>query len=243
MNEATTPELYYWPGLPGRGELVRLVLEAAEVPYRDVAGEPDALAAVLAARKGSLGGATRPFAPPILVLGDEVLSQTALVMDVLGQRYGLVPKEAAAHARVRMVVLTWLDLLTEAHDTHHPIGVSIPFEDQRPEARKAGAHFRERRLDGWLDHFAAVVRENGTGWQVGNALSTADLAAFQVLAGLDHAFPRAMAAARRPELDALAARVEAHPSVAAYLASDRRRPFDDTGIFRRYPELDAVADE
>jgi len=33
-------------------------------------------------------------------------------------------------------------------------------------------------------------------------------------------------------------RVAARPRVAAYLASDARIPFNESGIFRHYPELD-----
>jgi glutathione S-transferase len=33
-------------------------------------------------------------------------------------------------------------------------------------------------------------------------------------------------------------RVALQPRVAAYLESDRRLPFNEQGIFRRYPELD-----
>ena len=32
-------ELYYWPGIPGRGEFVRLALEDAGADYIDVARE------------------------------------------------------------------------------------------------------------------------------------------------------------------------------------------------------------
>ncbi|MEM1414031.1 MAG: glutathione S-transferase [Myxococcota bacterium] len=239
-------ELYYWPTLPGRGEMVRLVLEAAGVPYRDVARENGGdLDVVLAARKGALGGATRPFAPPILKHGELVLAQTAVLVDYLGRRHGLVPEDEAERERVRMLVLTWLDVLGEAHDTHHPLGVSFPYEDQLPEARKAAAHFREQRLAGWLRHFDSVVEENGGEWHVGQAMSTADLVGFQVLEGLAYAFPRAFAPllAERALLRALRERVAMAPRVAAYLASDRRLPMDETGIFRRYPELDAVRED
>ena len=34
-------ELFYWPGLQGRGEFVRLAFEAAGVAYTDVARTPD----------------------------------------------------------------------------------------------------------------------------------------------------------------------------------------------------------
>ena len=63
------------------------------------------------------------------------------------------------------------------------------------------------------------------------------------MAGLDYAFPRAMRRLRRdlPRLCALAAEVAQRPRIAAYLASPRRLPFNESGIFRHYPELDDPA--
>jgi hypothetical protein len=60
---------------------------------------------------------------------------------------------------------------------------------------------------------------------------------------LRHAFPRAMALHERrvPRLGALHDCVAALPRVAAYLASERRIPFNEAGIFRHYPELDLAA--
>jgi len=60
---------------------------------------------------------------------------------------------------------------------------------------------------------------------------------------LGYAFSRAFADAdkRYPALAALAASVAARPNVAAYLASKRRIPFNESGIFRHYPELDQGA--
>ena len=75
---------------------------------------------------------------------------------------------------------------------------------------------------------------------MGRAASYADLSLFQALAGLDYAFPRAMARMRRtrPRLVTLHDRIARRPRVAAYLASERRLPFNEYDIFRRYPELD-----
>ena len=42
-----------------------------------------------------------------------------------------------------------------------------------------------------------------------------------------------------PLLVALHDRVAARPRIAAYLRSKRRQPFNQMGIFRHYPELDA----
>jgi glutathione S-transferase len=60
------------------------------------------------------------------------------------------------------------------------------------------------------------------------------------VAGLRYAFPNTMKRLERklPRVTALHARVAERPRIAAYLASDRRLPFSEEGIFRRYPELD-----
>ena len=69
----------------------------------------------------------------------------------------------------------------------------------------------------------------------------ADLSAFQLIAGLRYAFPRAMKReeAKVPRLVALHEHVAKRPRIAAYLASERRIPFNEYGIFRNYKELDA----
>ena len=63
---------------------------------------------------------------------------------------------------------------------------------------------------------------------------------FQLIEGLSYAFPNATrkALAKAPAVVQLHARVKTLPRVAAYLRSERRIPFNEQGIFRRYPELD-----
>jgi glutathione S-transferase len=58
-----------------------------------------------------------------------------------------------------------------------------------------------------------------------------------------YAFPRAFADAekRYPKLAALAAAVANRPNIARYLASERRLPLSEAGIFRYYPVLDQAA--
>jgi glutathione S-transferase len=41
-------------------------------------------------------------------------------------------------------------------------------------------------------------------------------------------------------VNALCERVRTLPNVARYLASERRLPFNEHGIFRHYPELDTA---
>jgi glutathione S-transferase len=90
---------------------------------------------------------------------------------------------------------------------------------------------------GWYEK---LLRRNPAGYLVGTDLSYADLGLFQTVEGLRYAFPRRLEAIAgdTPEVMHLAARVAAHPRLAAYLGSERRLPFNEDGIFRRYPELD-----
>ncbi len=233
-------KLVYWPGLPGRGEFVRLVLEEAGVPYEDVAREPDAVETVMAACRGELGG-TPAFAPPILVDGELVLSQTVNLCRYVGLKHGLWPADPALDATALGVALTFADLVAEVHDTHHPISGRLSYEDQRAEAARRSAEFRRGRLATWLGWWARVLAHGGE-WMVGPSRTAVDLTAFQALEGLRYAFPHAMASLepRFPALGHHHDRVAALPRVAAYLASDRRQTFDESGIFRRYPELDAA---
>jgi glutathione S-transferase len=232
----TAYELYYWPEIQGRGELVRLALEEAGAAYVDVARMrgSDAIARALA---GKLGGA-RPFAPPILRAGKTVVAQTACILHFLGPRLGLVPKSEALRLAALQYQLTITDFLAEVHDTHHPIDTGSYYEDQVREAKARAKAFRTGRLRKFLRFFEALVPKSG--YVFGQKVSYVDLSLFQVVEGLEYAFPRAFARAGRaaPRLRALRDRVQERPRIAAYLASPRRIPFNEMGIFRRYPALD-----
>jgi glutathione S-transferase len=181
------------------------------------------------------------FAPPVLKLGDLVLAQTAAICHFLGRRHGLAPRDEAGELRALELQLTIADLVDEVHDTHHPISAALYYEDQKPEAKRRAAHFTGERLPRFLGYFERVLRSEGGAGLVGGGLSHADLSLFQALEGLAYAFPRAFARASEatPGLLALRERVRTRPRIAAYLASERRMPFNQEGIFRRYPELDA----
>jgi glutathione S-transferase len=237
----TTPyELYYWPSIPGRGEYVRLLLEDAALPYVDVARQAESegggARAVVAARRGDLGG-VRPWAPPILRAGDHVVAQTAAILDFLAAQHDLV--SATARTTALSHQLTIADLVEEVHDTHHPIASGLYYEEQRDAARERAKHFVGERLPMLLDYFESIA--SGP-FLVGSEHTYVDLSMFQTLEGLDYAFPRALSqiTSRTPNLSALRERVRERPNVARYLASDRRSAFNEDGIFRRYPELDAV---
>ncbi len=238
-------ELYYWSNIQGRGELIRLALEEAGAEYVDVArlpesegGGDDAVMRLLEEKRRG----PRPFAPPILVAGDMVLSQTAAILQWLAPRLGLAPPGDDEQAWALELQLTIADAVTEVHDSHHPIASRLYYEDQRAEAKKRARDVVHNRLPRFLGHFEAALAENPAGSEhlVGDRLTYVDLSLFQLVSGLEYAFPRAMKKLTPtiPLSIALAGRVAARPRIQAYLASPRRIPFNQEGIFRHYPALD-----
>lgn len=233
-------ELYYWPGIQGRGEFVRLALEEAGAQYIDMARQHGSDALMHLWRGDGL--ATPSFAPPFLRDGKVVIGQTANILLYLGERLGLAPKAEAAKLWTHQIQLTIADLVVEAHDTHHPLGGDFYYHEQKPESLKRAKMFRDSRIPRFLEWFETILARNpkGDAHLVGARLSYADLSLFQAIAGLSYAFPRAMARClpEAPKVAALHERIAARPRIQAYLASDRRIPFNEDGIFRHYPELD-----
>jgi len=239
-------ELYYWAGIQGRGEFVRLALEEAGVDYVDVARESDDNGGGEAALLRYLEDATivrPPFAPPFLKAGDLVIGQAANILAYLGAHHGLAPHDEAGRLWANQLQLTIVDFLVEIHDTHHPIGANLYYEDQRDEALRRTADFLKRRAPKYLDYFETVLERNPTDsdYLIGATLTYPDLSLFQIVAGLRYAFPRAMARLEKKHAGVVALHdtVAKRPRIAAYLASDRRIPFNEFGIFRHYKELDA----
>ena len=237
-------ELYYWPSIQGRGEFVRLALEDAGAAYVDVARRPRGVAAMERLMEDP-ALAQIPFAPPILKAGGQLIAQTANILFYLGPRLRLAPEHEAERLWVHQLQLTVADWLSEVHDTHHPIGAGLYYEDQKREAKRRSGDFLAARLPKYLDYFERILQRNPGGFLLRKTVSYADLSLFQMIEGLRYAFPRAMAREERenPGIAALHARVEARPRIAAYLASPRRIPFNRQGIFRRYPELDDAANK
>jgi glutathione S-transferase len=238
-------QLYYWPTIQGRGEFVRLVLEEAGARYVDIARGSGAGAGVAALMRFLDSRSVRrpPFAPPFLKAGRLVIGQTANILRFLGLRHGLVPKDEAAQLWVNELQLTIADFVAEIHDTHHPIAGGLYYEDQKREARRRADDFLTNRAPKFLGYFDRVLSRNARSdrYLVGTKLTYVDVSMFQVIAGLSYTFPRAMARAapKYRRLFALHARVQERPRIAAYLASPRRIPFNQEGIFRHYAELDA----
>jgi glutathione S-transferase len=230
-------ELYYWPGIQGRGEYVRLALEEAGADYVDVARGARGTAAMM--RMMEQGG-TPPFAAPFLKAGKLVIGQTANILLYLGSRHGLAPKTEAGRLWVHQLQLTIADLVLEIHDTHHPLGPSLYYEDQKAPAKKRTEEFWNERVPKYLGYFEQLLKTGGGTYVTGRRISYVDLSLFQIVAGLRYAFPKRMKAFEGdiPRLVELHDRVAVRPNIKAYLASDRRIPFNEDGIFRHYRELD-----
>lgn len=233
-----TYELYYWSGIQGRGEYVRLALEAAGAPYRDVAREDGDR--VLSAFGKEI--ATPSFAPPFLKDGAVVVGQVAAILLYLGDRLELAPKDERLRLWTHQIQLTIADFVVEGHDVHHPIGAGQYYEDQKPEALRRAEEFRNERVPKFLDWFEIILERNPAGPDhlVGDRLTYADLSLFQVISGLSYAFPRLMERlyGDYPKIAAVSAAVAKHPRIAAYLKSDRRLAPNEDDLFRHYPELD-----
>lgn len=235
-------ELYYWPTIQGRGEFVRLALEEAAAEYVDVARRRGGVAAMQRFMDRA-GGAHPPFAPPFLKDGELLIAQTANILFYLGRQHGLAPRNEAGRLWAHQLQLTIADVVDEAHDTHHPIASGLYYEEQQPEALRRASDFLANRIPKYLGYFDRVLEQNPLGDRhlVGRRVSYCDLSLFQLVAGLRYAFPHGMARLepRFPRVTALHDCVAARPRIDTYLKSTRRIAFNEQGIFRHYPELDA----
>ena len=230
-------ELYYWAEIQGRGEYVRLALEDVAADYVDVARKTNGMSAMMKLMEQKRG--TPPFAPPFLKAGKLVIGQTANILLYLGARHGLAPKSEAGKLWVHQLQLTIADLVLEIHDTHHPLGPTLYYEEQRAPARKRNEEFWKERVPKYLGYFENIVKANGA-FVTGRRATYVDLSLFQIVEGLRYAFPKRMKAFEGaiPRLVALRDRIAERPNIKAYLSSERRIPFNESGIFRRYKELD-----
>ena len=235
-------ELYYWPGIQGRGEFIRLALEEAGADYVDVArrGGKRGMAAMMKLMAGK-GAAHPPYAPPFLKAGKLVIAQTANILFFLGPRLKLSPRDEAGRLWAHQLQLTIADLVVEIHDTHHPVSGWLYFEEQRPAARRRTRDFWRYRVPKVLGYFERVLERNGGTYSVGRRLTYVDLSLFQIVEGLRYAFPKRMKRFEKkiPGLIALHDRVARRPRIKAYLAAPRRIPFSQWGIYRYFKELDA----
>jgi glutathione S-transferase len=222
---------------------VRLALEEAAAEYIDVGRLSEAEGGGVPAILKLMNApeiTTPPFAPPFLKAGELIIGQTANILMFIGTHHALAPTDEAGRLWTHQLQLSVTDFAKEIHDTHHPVGAAFYYEEQKPEAKRYTDNFMKLRLPKFLNYFETVIARNDGRHLVGSSLTYIDLSLFQLVAGLRYAFPRAMTRIEPsvPRLVALHDSVQSRPRTAAYLASPRRMPFDEKGVFRRYPELD-----
>lgn len=232
-------ELFYWPGIQGRGEFVRLALEDAGASYDDVARRKGGINRMLAMMGDR--GKHPPFAPPFLKAGKLVIAHVAEILFYLGPRLKLAPRDEVGKLWLHQLQLTVTDFVKEIHDTHHPLGGEFYYEDAKPEAKRFTGNFLKQRAPKYLGYFEHVLKKSGGPYLLGRKFTYIDLSMFQLIEGLRYAFPNAMKRIERrlPDLLDVHDRVAVRPGIKKYLASERRIPFNESGIFRHYPELDA----
>ncbi|KAI1087900.1 hypothetical protein F5B19DRAFT_486350 [Rostrohypoxylon terebratum] len=223
-------ELIYWPGVPGRGEHIRLALEEAGATYTDTAhteGGRDQVAAQIDVENIGDDLNPPPLAPPILRHGDLLISQTPNILLYLGPRLGY------ALYKVNGLALTALDgLSNEVHDCHHPIASGLYYEDQKDEAKRKAKDFVENRLPKFLGYFERVLQGKASGdgpWLYGGQLTYADLGT-KAMAGAEKS-------GKYAHVFKLYGTVQERPRIKEYLASERRQDYS-LGIYRYYEELD-----
>lgn len=235
-------ELYYQPSIQGRGEFVRLALEDAGAEYVDVARDPEFGRAGIMKILEDPNVEHPSFAPPFLKAGKLMIGQTANILQFLGPRLGLVPKDQASRLWVHQLQLTVTDWVAEVGNTHHPIANVLYYEEQKEEARRRTSYFTSLRIPKFMGYYEKILQKNPSNshFLLAKQICYADLSLFQMVEGLRYAFPRAMAKVEPscPRVIAVHDRVAARPRLKKYLASPRRLAFNTNGIFRHYPELD-----
>jgi len=131
--------------------------------------------------------------------------------------------------------------VVEIHDTHHPVSGWLYYEEQKPAAKRRTTDFWRYRVPKFLGYFEKILARSGGNFLLGRRLGYVDLSLFQIVAGLRYAFPKRMKRFEKkiPRVIALHDRVAKRPRIATYLASERRIPFSQWGIWRYYRQLDA----
>jgi glutathione S-transferase len=231
-------QLYYWPSIQGRGEFVRLALEDAGAAYDDVARNAGGMDKMMAMMDGR--DKRPPFAPPFLKAGKVVIAQVADILFYLGPRLKLSPRMEADRLWLHALQLTVTDFVKEIHDTHHPLGGELYYEDAKLEAKRFTKNFLKGRAPKYLGYFETVIEKSRGPYVLGRKVTYVDLSLFQLIEGLRYAFPKAMKRIERdvPRVVAVRDKVAERVGIKKYLTSPRRIPFNEDGIFRHYQELD-----
>ena len=95
-----------------------------------------------------------------------MIAQTANILHYLGPRLGLAPDAESARLWLHQLQLTVEDLVLDIHDTHHPIAMSLYYEDQKAESKRRAEYFK--------NHLSRVNRSNLARMHMQNAQKAYD---------------------------------------------------------------------
>ena len=232
-------ELYYWPGIQGRGEFVRLALEAAGAPYVDIARERGAGRGVKALM-AMLEGAAAPANP----VRARLSCATAASSSRMSPTFSTISAPSSAlRRRTRRAASSPTGcssrspiFVAEVHDTHHPISTDLYFEDQRQEAKARAGAFLRHRVPKYLGYFERVLSDNPAGPAHAVGARSHDRRPVAV-PGLGGHGLRLPARIRRTPTGFIRRwrrsrrRSRSCRTSPRYLASDRRIPFNEFGHF------------
>jgi len=210
--------------LHGRGEIARLCLHAADIPFDDCrVSFPEW-------REGKIK-ASSPFGQlPILYWETpqgkvEELAQSGTVIRFIARQAGLAGKTEVEFAQADMILEHTQDLMNKFAVTRW-----VSDEAARVESGKKLLEF----ADGWLQKAEDILAKRGTGWYAGDGLTFADLA-MEVLifylkakeekafVGMDNAGERENILQKFPRVRENNERVRKVPGVAQWIQS--RPPF------------------
>lgn len=241
--------LYHTPGkFKGRGEFLRLMLEDAQVPYKNCGDNLYGPNGLMDAFRGApehiltfhndpedfplffppaiqhVPKATKSGTPKKKVL----INQVAACMMYLGDQLGYAPQSAEQAARANCILLNALDYISEGRKSFHPVKNAMSYKEQKEEGDKCSKEFCETRMLFYLYHFERVVSLHGPHQPVagGNQLTYADFGLFHVLDATvaqfnTDVYDLAWDKASVPNLRQYYEWMRARPQLQAYFASDR----------------------
>jgi len=205
---STDYKLTYFNGR-ARGEIIRLVLVTAGVPFEDNRIDSNEWASKKSSLEKDL-----PFGQlPIFEFGDVKLCQSRAIARYLARKYNLAGKTDLDQARADMIV----DCI---EDSVKPIPVFAYYEEDPVKKEQGKKKYVEEQLPSFLDKLEAILASNngGNGYFVGDSLTWADLYFLQ-----GHNFLELMAGlqsplSKHPKLNALYQSIISHPNIGPYMA-------------------------
>ena len=184
-------ELYYWPGIQGRGEFVRLALEEAGADYvESPAGRAGAACRHDETARGQ-GQRAAALRAAVSQGRKVVIAQTANILLYLGSR--LTSRRATRPENCGPISCSSPSPTRRANPRHPSSGVGLAlFRGAAPGGAAAHPGFPALPGAEIFRLFRARAEEHGGTYMVGRRTSYVDLSMFEIVEGLRYAFPKRM---------------------------------------------------